>query len=61
MDIAKKFTNTGGEKKMFGLQDNGAWFRDIGWIRGTGKQEFDSLIDPKKAQFNQPEIVDILQ
>ncbi len=61
MEIAKKLTNTSGEQKMFGLQANGSWFRDIGWIRGTGKQEFDSLIDPKKAMFNQPEIVDIVQ
>ena len=61
MEIAQKLTNTSGEKKMFGLQANGSWFRDIGWIRGTGKQEFDSLIDPKKAQFNQPEIVEIVQ
>ncbi len=61
LEIAQKLTNTSGDKKMFGLQANGSWFRDIGWIRGTGKQEFDSLIDPKKAQFNQPEIVEIVQ
>jgi multiple sugar transport system substrate-binding protein len=61
MEIAKKLTNTSGGTKMFGLQANGNWFRDIGWIRGTGKQEFDSLIDPKTATFNQPEIVDIVQ
>jgi multiple sugar transport system substrate-binding protein len=60
-EIAKKLTNTSGDVKMFGLQANGNWFRDIGWIRGTGKQEFDSLIDPKKSMFNQPEIVDIVQ
>ncbi|MCS6994296.1 MAG: substrate-binding domain-containing protein [Anaerolineales bacterium] len=61
MEIAQKLTNTSGEKKMFGLQANGSWFRDIGWIRGTGKREFDSLVDPRKAQFNQPEIVEIVQ
>jgi multiple sugar transport system substrate-binding protein len=61
MEIAQKMTNTSGEQKMFGLESNGSWFRDIGFIRGTGKQEFDSLIDPKKAMFNQPEIVDIMQ
>jgi multiple sugar transport system substrate-binding protein len=61
MEIAKQLTNTSGEPKMFGLQANGSWFRDIGWIRGTGKQEFDSLIDPKKAMFSQPEIVEIVQ
>lgn len=61
LEIAKKLTNTSGEQKMFGLQANGSWFRDIGWIRGTGTQEFDSLIDPKKSQFNQPEIVEIMQ
>jgi multiple sugar transport system substrate-binding protein len=47
--------------KQYGLQANGSWFRDIAYIRSTGAQEFDALIDPKKAQFNQPEIVDIIQ
>jgi len=61
MDMAQKLTNTSGEQKMFGLESNGSWFRDIGFIRGTGKQEFDSLIDPKTSMFNQPEIVDIVQ
>jgi multiple sugar transport system substrate-binding protein len=61
IEIAQKLTNTSGDVKMFGHQANGNWFRDIGWMRGTGKQEFDSLIDPKKSQFNQPEIVDIVQ
>ena len=61
MEMAKKLTNTSGENKVFGMQANGSWFRDIHWIRSTGKQEFDSLIDPKKAQFNQPEIVEMLQ
>ncbi len=61
MEMAQKLTNLSGDSKMFGLQANGSWFRDIHWIRSTGKQEFDSLEDPKKAQFNQPEIVDMLQ
>lgn len=61
MDMATKLTNTSGESKVFGMQANGSWFRDIHWIRSTGKQEFDSLIDPKKAMFNQPEIVETLQ
>lgn len=61
IEIAQKLTKLEGDNKVYGLQANGAWFRDIGWIRGTGKQEFDSLVDPKKAMFNQPEIVDIVQ
>ncbi len=61
IDIAQKLTDTSGDFKKYGLQANGSWFRDIGWIRGTGKQEFDNIVDPKKAQFNQPEIVDIIQ
>ncbi len=61
LEIAEKLTDTGGENKMFGIQANGSWFRDIQWIRTTGKQEFDTIVDPKKAQFNQPEIVDMLQ
>jgi multiple sugar transport system substrate-binding protein len=61
LEIARKLTDTSGEFKKYGIQANGNWFRDIGWIRGSGKQEFDSIIDPKKAMFNQPEIVDVVQ
>ncbi len=61
MEMATKLTNLSGETKQYGLQANGSWFRDIHWIRSTGKQEFDSLIDPKTAMFNQPEIVEMLQ
>lgn len=62
VDMAKKLTNTKtGAEKRFGIQANGGWFRDIHWIRGTGKTEFDSIVDPKKSQFNQPEIAAIVQ
>jgi multiple sugar transport system substrate-binding protein len=61
LDIAEKVTNTSGENKMYGLQANGIWPRDIHWIRGTGKQEFDKLVDPTKATFDQQEIIDIVQ
>ncbi len=61
LEIAEKVTNTSGENRMFGLQANGIWPRDIHWIRGTGKQEFDNLVDPKTATFDQPEIIDVLQ
>ena len=61
IEIATQLTDTSGDAKKFGLQANGSWFRDIAYIRATGKQEFDELVDPKKAQFNQPEIVEMLQ
>ncbi|MFN8442340.1 MAG: extracellular solute-binding protein [Caldilineaceae bacterium] len=61
LDIAQKLTKTDGDKKQWGYQANGNWFRDIHWIRGTGAQEFDTLVDPKKSQFNQQEIIDIVQ
>jgi multiple sugar transport system substrate-binding protein len=61
LEIAEKLTTGEGDNKKYGLQANGSWFRDIAYIRSTGKQEFDTLIDPKKVQFNQPEIVDIIQ
>jgi multiple sugar transport system substrate-binding protein len=61
LDTAKQLTDTSGDFKKFGYQANGQWFRDISWIRGTGQQEFDSIVDPKKAQFSTPEIVDIIQ
>ncbi|MCX7707867.1 MAG: sugar ABC transporter substrate-binding protein [Anaerolineae bacterium] len=56
LETAKKLTDPA--KGLFGYQVNGNWFRDIGWILGTGKREFDSTIDPKKAQFSLPEIVE---
>jgi multiple sugar transport system substrate-binding protein len=61
LEIAEKLTDKSGDFRRYGIQANGSWFRDISWIRGTGKQEFDNIVDPKKAQFNQPEIVDIVQ
>lgn len=59
VETAKKLTDAG--KGTFGYQMNGNWYRDIGWIVGTGKREFDNIIDPKKAQFNTPEIAARLQ
>ena len=59
--IAEQLTSGEGADKVFGAWANGSWFRDIHYIRSTGKQEFDSLVDPKQASFNQPEIVDAIQ
>lgn len=61
LDTAQKLTKKDGDSKQWGYQTNGNWFRDIHWIRGTGAQEFDTLIDPKKSQFSQQPIVDIVQ
>ena len=61
LEIAEKLTDTSGENKQYGLQANGSWFRDIAYIRSTGEQEFDELIDPKKSQFSQQGIIDIVQ
>ena len=61
LDTAEKLTKTDGDQRTFGLQANGSWARDIHWIRNTGTQELDELVDPTTAQFNQPEIVDVLQ
>ena len=59
VETAKKLTNA--DKKKFGYQMNGNWYRDIGWIVLTGKREFDTVIDPKKAQFSDPAIVQMIQ
>jgi multiple sugar transport system substrate-binding protein len=61
LEIARQLTKTDGDQKQWGYQANGNWFRDIHWIRNTGAQEFDSLIDPKTSQFNQEPIIDIVQ
>lgn len=61
VEIAQQLTKTDGDVKQWGYQANGNWFRDIHWIRSTGAQEFDALIDPKTSQFNQEPIVNIVQ
>ncbi len=61
LGMAEALTNLDGEKRMYGYQANGSWFRDIGWMRGTGEQEFDELVDPRTAQFSNPAIVEIVQ
>jgi multiple sugar transport system substrate-binding protein len=61
LTIAQQLTNTEGDNRQWGYQSNGNWFRDIHWIRGSGAQEFDSLIDPRTSTFNQQPIIDIVQ
>ena len=61
LTTAEALTSGSGADKVFGTWANGSWFRDIHYIRSTGKQEFDTLEDPKRATFNQPEIVDAIQ
>ena len=59
--IAEQLTDTSGDQKMFGYQANGNWVRDIHWIRAAGVQEFDELVDPKTAMFDQQEVIDTVQ
>ncbi len=61
VSIAEALTDTAGDTKMYGYQPNGIWPRDIHWIRNTGTQEFDTLVDPTTAMFDQPEIIEIIQ
>jgi len=61
LEMAQKLTSLDGAQKVYGYQPNGIWARDIHWIRSTGKREFDQIVDPTKAQFNQPEIVQMIQ
>jgi len=61
LSIAQQLTSLEGETKLYGYQGSGIWPRDIHWIRATGVQEFDQLVDPKTASFDQPKIVEIVQ
>jgi len=61
LDTAMKLTDVSGETKKFGYEANNVYARDIHWIMSSGVREFDTLIDPTKSQFNQPEIVEIIQ
>lgn len=61
LSTAEALTDTSGDNKMFGYQANGNWVRDIHWIRAAGAQEFDTLVDPTKAMFDDPAIVDTVQ
>jgi len=59
VELAGKLTNAANKK--FGYQPNINWYRDIGWIVLTGKREFDNIIDPKKAQFSNPDVMKMIQ
>jgi multiple sugar transport system substrate-binding protein len=59
VELAQKLTDPA--KGKFGYQMNGNWYRDIGWIVGTGVREFDNIIDPKKSQFSDPAVVKVMQ
>jgi len=61
LEIAQQLTDTSGDVRRWGYQSNGIWPRDIHWIRSTGAQEFDELVDPRTAMFDQPEIIEIVQ
>ena len=58
---AGALTDTAGDSKKYGYQPDGIRPRDIHWIRNTGKQKFDELVDPVPAMFDQPEFIDIVQ
>jgi multiple sugar transport system substrate-binding protein len=57
LDLARRVTDRAGATRMFGYQANGIWARDIHWMRQDGEDEFDSLIEPKRARFSQPGII----
>ncbi|MCB0058331.1 MAG: extracellular solute-binding protein, partial [Caldilineaceae bacterium] len=61
LEMAQALTDTSGDTKMFGYQANGNWVRDIHWICSAGVQEFDELVDPHTAMFDQPEIIETVQ
>ena len=61
VSLAEALTDTSGATKMYGFQPSGIWPRDIHWIRSTGQQEFDALVDPVTAMFDQPDIIEIVQ
>ena len=61
LSMAEQVTNLDGDNRMYGFQPSGIWPRDIHWIRSTGMQEFDQLVDPTTASFDQPEIIEIVQ
>ncbi len=61
LGMAQALTDTSGDVKKYGYAANNLYARDIHWIMTSGVREFDKLIDPTTAQFNQPEIAEILQ
>jgi multiple sugar transport system substrate-binding protein len=61
LDLAQKLTDTSGPSKKFGYEANGNWYRDIHWMRGNGEDEFDRIVEPRKAQFSSPGITEIVQ
>ena len=59
-EAAKRLTRTEGGVKFYGYQTNTSYERLAAWMRLHGDKEWDTEIEPKKALWNQPRIVDMI-
>lgn len=64
-DMVMKMSGEKDGKQYYGFANAGGWSgiyaRALHWIRKDGVLEWDSIVEPKKAQFAQEEIIEALQ
>jgi multiple sugar transport system substrate-binding protein len=60
MDIARRMTRREGDVQYYGFQSVHIYTRWFGWWRNDTQPEWDPLVEPKKAQWVQPVVMERL-
>jgi len=61
VDKARKLTRQDGGQQFWGYQANGGYLRNFPWIRLNGAREWDSIVEPKKSQWDHPNVAKEVQ
>ncbi len=61
VDMARKLTRQESGVQYWGYQANGGYLRNFPWIRLNGAREWDSVVEPKKSQWDSPGVAKELQ
>lgn len=60
VDTARKLTRKEGDTQYYGFQSVRIYTRWFGWWRNEGQAEWDPLVEPKKANWAQPAVMERL-
>ena len=61
VDKARKLTRQEAGQQVWGYQANGGYLRNFPWIRLNGAREWDRVEEPKKSQWDNPNVAKELQ
>lgn len=58
LDLARRLTRKEGDAEYFGFQSIRTYTRWLGWLRMNGQAEWDRLVEPTKAQWTLPTVLE---